>query len=311
MFPARTRKRLAPNDSPHDVLADDQIQELHRAKRQRPNFSLQTEQKNDTAKLVAGSSTYTSYTTPPRSAPSMPMQPAVPRLHRKVPPIQTISLRLRTPKTPVPTAHERRQLAARKGAAKRWVPKLQDPFPRQSEIKKAYPYKLMRHYPAAPASVVAPSFGNTPPASTVSPSESSKSALSSAPAAQASADNFIKPVIQKSARLTKLLQNFPALAIPRVSQESNSEIELIKKEVDERTTLLGNMNTTRFKEAQRLAWKAFAKPDCNGNREVMVESALPLEDLEKEHAGIPNNLPSWKKWNTSKYFQEKAVKKEK
>jgi hypothetical protein len=309
MSPTKSRKRVAPNDSPNNVLADDKMQEFHRAKRQRPNFFAKTEQKNHTPKLTAGSSSYNSYTTPPCSAPFMPSQPTVPRLHRKVPPIQTISLCLRTPKSPVPTAHERRQLAARKGAAKRWVPKLQDPFPKQSEIKKAYPYKLMRHYPAAPAPVVAPSFGNTPPASTASPSESSNPALSSAPVTQTPADNFIKPVIQKSARVTKLLKAFPSLAIPKVSQEPT--YELAKKEHDEKITLFGNMNTTGSKEAHRLAWQAFAKPDRNGNRELMVESALELEDLEKEHAGIPNNLPSWKKWNTSKYLQEKMVKKEK
>ncbi|KAF2687422.1 hypothetical protein K458DRAFT_247697, partial [Lentithecium fluviatile CBS 122367] len=180
-------------------------------------------------------------------------------------PKKTVSLKLTIPKHE-PDVKEKRQLASRKGAAKKWIPKLQNAFPDDKEIKKAYNLKLMRHYPANPT-----------PAQPIPDQRS--------------------PVIQESPRVTKLLKSFPALDIPATPPKTPLEVNREKRNL---LRLAGNQMNTQSREAIKLAWESFAKPDYP-KREVMVESALPVEDLEKEHLGRPNRLPEWKKHKTSKF----------
>ena len=280
MAPEQSRIRLYSESTAGDPLTMDTIPE-RRFKRQK---------QDDVAKLTPGLASSTFYMTPPLSAPPTSTK-------------STLSLALRIPER-VHDAKERRDLVSRKGAAKRWVPKLQNPFPKDAEIKKAYPFKLMRHYPVtlAPAGSqsVDPS-ASAPTALSASTSPSSLKSETTRPEA-----NFVKPVVQKSARVTKLLKSFPALTIPTAATAPLAGQTLNSSEKKELEKLRRNKVNTISQKAVKLAWKGFAKPDANPRVEVMVESALPQEELEKEHRGIANNLPEWKKWRTSKFHAEDA-----
>ena len=242
----------------------------------------------DAASLAPVVGSYASYSMPLRDAPTTSTMPSV-------------SLTLRIPKH-VPDAKERKELGARKAAAKRWVPKLQNPFPKDSEIKRAYSLKLMRHYPAAPVPATSQSVETPASAQTTL---STNSSISSSTSATSTLDaTFEKPVIQKSDRVTKLLKKFPTMKVSRIAFNGITTQDLAHDQMVS-DTIHANKRNTLSQHALRLAWKDFAEPDENPGREAMVESALPLEELMKEHRGIPNSLPEWKKYNTSKFVTEK------
>ncbi|KAF3002059.1 hypothetical protein E8E13_009164 [Curvularia kusanoi] len=65
------------------------------------------------------------------------------------------TLRLVIPQEPL--SHKlHKRIDRHKRDAERWKPKLQRPYPKDHEIKKAYPLKLMRHYPSKPGQQVQP-----------------------------------------------------------------------------------------------------------------------------------------------------------
>ena len=199
--------------------------------------------------------------------------------------VQTLSLRLVIPHTE-PTPQEQRTLATRRSCARRWQPKLQRPFPLQSEIKQAYNLKLMRHYP------------NTP--TTTEP-------------------NFVKPRIDTSPRVNRLLKRFP-LPMHRLVDRNGlmntvhpvyhyQALSTRARDVGEaeasNLSLQYNMRVTASEYAQRLAWKNFSTRERNRidrGREAMLQSGLRTDDLDLEVQGRKNRLPEWRKEYTSRFL---------
>jgi hypothetical protein len=197
---------------------------------------------------------------------------------------ETLSLRLMIPKN-APSKQEQRTLAIRRASAQRWQTKLQRPFPLQSEIKQAYNLKLMRHYP------------NT--LTTIEP-------------------NFVKPRIDTSARVDRLLRRFPLPTIRAVNQNDQlnavhpvyyyKALSFLAHDVREaelsNITLQTNRAITASEYAQRLAWKNFSTQERNRidrGREAMLQSGLHTDDLDLEVLGRANKLPEWRKEYTSRF----------
>lgn len=197
--------------------------------------------------------------------------------------IISMPLKLKIPEH-LPNEQEQRQAAVRNAAARRWAQsgKLQRSEPDQKEIRAAYNLKLMRHYPA---------FTSTPSTSVPKQSPPTDTTIS---------EDFIKPMIQKSSRVTGLLNSFPCLSIPANPPLSFYQRGMVGVDF---YNLNLNREVTMSNHATRLAWQSFASQD-RPSREVMVESALPTDDMEKENAGLPNNLPEWKKSRTSVFARE-------
>lgn len=175
-------------------------------------------------------------------------------------------LRLTIPK-PELTKEDHRKLAIRKTAAERWKSKLQRPPPKSGEITAAYNLKLLRHYTR---------HSTTP------------------------APNFIKPQIDTSPRVRRLLKQFPLLSAASIVNTSNPTQEAV-------SILQLNKRITKSETAQRLAWEAFSateKDRVDRGREAMMESGLVVSELYKEMEGAANELPEWKKLNTSRFAEE-------
>jgi hypothetical protein len=209
----------------------------------------------DSSDLSSRSSKITSYT-PPSSAPP-----------------ETKCLRITIPRQE-PTLDERRKLAIRRAAAKRWEEKLERPFPKGKEIRDAYELKLMRHYKRAP--------GTSEP-------------------------NFTKPTIDVSPRVVGLLQSFPKMVTsPSDLQNQDSSI-VAEAQLVESARLKANQDITKSESARQLAWQSFSSTETdrvNREREAMMESGLIVDDLIKESHGYKNGLPEWKKWRTGKFVAE-------
>jgi hypothetical protein len=181
-------------------------------------------------------------------------------------------LRLIIPQ-PEPSKENERKLATRRAAAERWKPKLQRPPPKGKEISAAYNLKLLRHYTRH----------STPPA-----------------------PNFIKPRIDTSPRVSRLLKQFPLLSTPITPAAATPTQDAIE-------ILQANKRITKSESAQRLAWQSFSateKDRVDRGREAMMESGLVVADLWKEMDGAANQLPEWKKLHTSRFAREKSRPKE-
>ncbi|KAH5099521.1 hypothetical protein HBI21_053840 [Parastagonospora nodorum] len=198
-------------------------------------------------------------------------------------PPETMSLRVTIPE-PVVTKDDQRALAIRRAAARRWIPKLQGPFPKRREIGEAYKLKLMRHY--------------------TSPTTSSE-------------PNFIKPHIDVSPRVDRLRQRFPKVltSIPKLNLQVPGPMACAppkatqgRKSEENNMQLKMNKNITKSEAAQRLAWKSFSATErdrIDRGREAMMESGLMVDDLNSEQRGTKNGLPEWRKKNTGKFAREK------
>jgi hypothetical protein len=222
---------------------------------------------------------------------------------------ETICLRLIIPHKQL-TKEDHRTLAVRQAAAKRWIPKLQKPFPKGKEITEAYKLKLMRHYPSpgtSPGTSPAPvpnnspiKFQNTPPATCWEP-------------------NFVKPPIAYSPRVTELLKRFPkvhtsdpgmqapASGSASIAYTTPSEIEFIGDTIQELRT---NYAITRRMSVRRLAWQCFSATErdrIDRGREAMMISGLDENELRKEKLGFPSELPEWRKQHTSKFIVHNQV----
>jgi hypothetical protein len=216
---------------------------------------------------------------------------------------ETMSLKLIIPHKQL-TKENHRTLAVREAAAKRWIPKLQKPFPKGKEITEAYKLKLMRHYPSpGTCSVTSPApfsknspirFQNTSPATYWEP-------------------NFVKPPIDYSPRVTELLKRFPkvytsdpglqapASGSASITYTTPTEIEFIGSTIQ---ALRRNRALTRHESVKRLAWQCFSATErdrTDRGREAMMISGLDEDDLRKEKRGLPNELPEWRKQHTSKF----------
>jgi hypothetical protein len=196
-----------------------------------------------------------------------------------------MSLRLTIPQEEV-TKGDRRTLAIRRAAAERWKPKLQDPYPKGKEIGSAYKLKLLRHYASQQTS---------------------------------SEPNFVKPRINFSPRVNKLLTRFPKMNALRTGRAPPAPgfvaLELPSPAHDfqqerEHAQLRINKNITRSEEVQRLAWKSFSATESDRidrGREAMMESGLVVDDLLREDRGQRNGLPEWRKLHTGKFASEESL----
>ncbi|KAH6616563.1 hypothetical protein C7974DRAFT_47508 [Boeremia exigua] len=197
----------------------------------------------------------------------------------------TMALKLTIPQEHI-SREQQKKLNRRKLDAERWKPKLQRPYPKWSEMKIAYPLKLMRHYPDATARVQA---------------------------------NFVKPRIDKSPRLSHLLEQFPLMESTQRSHAGGMSDPLtpvdqaiplsarlgdLKEAQLAHRGLQKNIDITKTEHAQRLAWRSFALPEqgrIDRGREAMIQSGLPTDDLILEAAGRRNDLPDWKRPWTGRF----------
>lgn len=166
---------------------------------------------------------------------------------------------------------QERKLKIQKAAAKRWAPNLQRPPPQLKEINAAYNNKLMRHYTNETA---APS------------------------------NTFIRPSINRSARVDSLLASLP-LQPAKASEKSYSQKQAERSEEARRAILLQqNKRITESDYVKKLAWEAFSSNDQerkNHERHSMMISGLKVEEIQKERKGKDNKLPDWRKAKTGRF----------
>ncbi|OSS54999.1 hypothetical protein B5807_00402 [Epicoccum nigrum] len=218
----------------------------------------------------------------------IPKEEAPPTPPSSITAAATMALKLTIPREQT-TRDELAKVNRHKSDAERWKPKLQRPYPRQSEIKRAYPLKLLRHYPD----------------STVQPQP-----------------DFQRPKIDKSPRVSRLLQQFPLLETnkkrtltiiypsPDPATPASLAIPLSALREDLSYTRLANPELqwnqylTQTDHARYWAWQAFSLPELDRvdrGREAMVHSGLDEVDLQRENHGWPNGLPDWKRPWTGRF----------
>jgi hypothetical protein len=186
--------------------------------------------------------------------------------------VRTMHLRLDIPQQAV-SNEESEKLKLREAAAEKCEPKLKRPFPRKRQMKVASEIKHMKHYTTNETSVLSES-------------------------------GFIKPHINKSARVDKLLRVFPYLSTTN-AKRPRYRTQAERDEAKNRARLLeDNKKITNSDYAKRLAWEAFSsreKGRTDRGREAMLVSALEKDDLANEKLGVPNDLPEWRKTRTSRF----------
>ena len=205
-----------------------------------------------------------------------------------------MALKLVIPKEQL-SQEQQKKLNRHRVDAERWKPKLQRPYPKKTEIKLAYPLKLMRYY--LDASTQADS-------------------------------NFVKPNIDRSPRVSRLLQQFPLIDTTQLFGSTkarrspgpvtpldqaiplSARIMELKQARDAHPQLQANISITRTEHAQRLAWQSFARTErdrIDRGREAMIQSGLLIDDLRMEAVGLFNGLPEWKKAITGRFAKEHLV----
>ena len=186
--------------------------------------------------------------------------------------VRTMHLRLDIPQQVV-SNEESEKLKLREAAPEKCEPKFKRPFPRKRQMKVASDIKHMKHY-----------------------TTNETSALSES--------GFIKPHINKSARVDKLLRVFPYLSTTN-TKRPRYRTQAERDEARNRARLLeDNKKITKSDYAKRLAWEAFSsreKGRIDRGREAMLVSALEKDDLANEKLGVPNDLPEWRKAKTSRF----------
>lgn len=201
--------------------------------------------------------------------------------------VTTMALKLTIPQEQL-TRDELAKLNRHMSDAQRWKPKLQRPFPNNTEIRRAYPLKLLRHYPD----------------NTTQPEP-----------------DFVRPKIDNSPRVTRLLQQFPLLETKKqplttifptpspvtpVSRAIplSTLMEDLERAEQANVELQWNKSITETDHAQQLAWLSFSLPEqdrVDRGREAMIHSGLEEGDLQLEMQGWQNELPEWKKPRTGKF----------
>jgi hypothetical protein len=205
-----------------------------------------------------------------------------------------MALKLVIPKEQL-SREQQKKLNRHRADAERWKPKLQRPYPNKTEIKLAYPLKLMRYY-----------------------LDASKQADS----------NFVKPNIDRSPRVSRLLQQFPLIDTTQLFRSTKAErspspathldqaiplsarIMELKQARDAHPELQANISITGTEHARRLAWQSFARTErgrVDRGREAMIQSGLLTDDLRMEAVGLFNGLPEWKKARTGRFAREHLV----
>lgn len=204
---------------------------------------------------------------------------SIPRTPSIITPPATASLTILIPQ-PVLTKEDHRNIKIRQAAALRWKPKLRKPFPKRREITEAYNLKLMRHYKRS----------NKQPE-----------------------PNFVKPRIDTSPRVMRLLRQFPAVGLPTMGGQrleagnppgTYATIAQIPTLEQDAGNLQLNKRITKSEYARQLAWQSFSATErerIDNARQALMESGLVAEDLIKERHGVKNGLPEWKKRFTGKY----------
>lgn len=204
---------------------------------------------------------------------------SIARTPAMITPPATASLSVVIPQ-PVLTKDDHRNIKFRQAAALRWKPRLRKPFPKRREITEAYNLKLMRHYKRS----------NKLPE-----------------------PNFIKPRIDTSPRVMKLLRQFPAAGLPIMGRQrleagnppgtyaTTAQISQLEQDAG---NLQMNKRITSSEYGRQLAWQSFSATErdrIDNGRRALIESGLVAEDLIKERQGVKNGLPEWKKQFTGKY----------
>ena len=137
--------------------------------------------------------------------------------------------------------------------------------------------------------------------------------------------NFVKPKIDKSTRVSRLLERFPLINTARSVQSKGAhhlpsvvttleQAQPLSSRCGELTAtreahveLQKNLWITRTEHAQRLAWQSFSRTEqdrIDRGREAMVQSGLFTDDLKMEATGQWNRLPEWKKPKTGRFARE-------
>lgn len=208
--------------------------------------------------------------------------------------LATMTLKLIIPQSST-DREEQRKLNRHRADAERWKSKLQRPYPKLSEIKTAYPLKLLRHYPDA--NIL------TQP-------------------------NFVRPRIEESVRVSRLLKQFPLINTRHAGKTGDEERspsltspidqaiplstrkETFKEARSAHVGLRANEHITGSEEAQRLAWQSFSVPEkgrIDRGREAMMLSGLVADDLKLEADGERNRLPEWRKSHTGRFAEEHKI----
>ncbi|KAH7400704.1 hypothetical protein DE146DRAFT_653688 [Phaeosphaeria sp. MPI-PUGE-AT-0046c] len=133
--------------------------------------------------------------------------------------------------------------------------------------------------------------------------------------------NFVKPMINTSSRVMRLLRQFPITvstldehilgAVNKTGIHARAD-HMTKLRLDPENLQI-NRRITKSESARRLAWRSFSSTERDrrdNGRQALMESGLALEDLVKEHKGIKNRLPEWRKRFTGKYAAERKLQKQ-
>ncbi|KAI2478089.1 hypothetical protein Ptr902_10284 [Pyrenophora tritici-repentis] len=174
--------------------------------------------------------------------------------------VPTTTLKVTIPERQT-TLEEQRKIKLRVAAARRWVPKLQNPFPKNKEIREAYQYKLMRHYTDGQPQVP-----------------------------------VIRPPIATSPRVDALRKHFPLLKTP---QSTNSD-EIARNQMLLHRNKQITRSPIGQKLAWE-AFSSREQDRIDRGREALMRSGLWDDDLEKEQRGQANNLPEWRKAHTGQF----------
>ena len=287
LTPAYSRKRPCPDDgAPTSDLSTGDASSVKRqcksSAAKLPSTSLRL--------LIPGKDvqqTAASETTPPSGLRALvPGKNIPPTPPSSVAATATMALKLAIPQKQL-TGDELAKLNRHRSDAARWKPKLQRPFPNNTEIQRAYPMKLLRHYPNR----------------SVQPEP-----------------DFVRPKIDKSPRVSRLLEQFPLLASTKqpfttdsplaspVTCASAVPLSALRANLEyaeaASVELQWNKYLTQTEESQHLAWRHFSLPErhrVDDWREDMVHSGLEDYDLYLEMHGWENQLPDWKKPWTGRF----------
>ncbi|KAH7380189.1 hypothetical protein BKA66DRAFT_571262 [Pyrenochaeta sp. MPI-SDFR-AT-0127] len=128
------------------------------------------------------------------------------------------------------------------------------------------------------------------------------------------ASNFIKPQINKSRRVDKLLKQFSPLSTSSIKTEpglevnDNTSLKPLKPAII--SDLKRNKRITKSDYAKRLAWEIFSLREHDRDDRglnAMIKSGLRESEMEKDLMGHQNKLPEWRKLRTGKFAMERLM----
>jgi hypothetical protein len=142
--------------------------------------------------------------------------------------------------------------------------------------------------------------------------------------------NFVKPKVDHSPRVSRLLKQFPFIDTTQSTSSKRAELPLnlimpldkaqplssraddLVKAQQAHVELQANIDITKTEHARRLAWQSFSQTEhdrIDRGREAMMQSGLFTDDLVLENDGRRNRLPEWRKTNTGRFAREYGAAK--